>query len=62
VEDQLGTRPLEHVGDRLCVAYIGDLKPGAPSLRRFEVGALAGGQVVDHRHAVAALQQRVDEV
>ena len=44
------------------VADVGLLEAGAARQRAAEVLALAGGQVVDDRDLVAAIEERVDEV
>ena len=62
VEDDVGPRRGEHAAHAPRVADVGLLEAGAPRQRAAEVLALAGGQVVDDRDLVAAIEERVDEV
>ena len=62
VEDQLGPGGLEHRGDRVGIADVSDLQGRPLGDRRLQVLGLPGREGVDHRHAVSARDQRIDQV
>ena len=62
VEDHVGRGGRDQRGDALGVAQVGLVQHGAARERALEVGGAAGGEVVEHLDAVAARDQRVDEV
>ena len=62
VEDRLRARRGDDRLERLRVAHVAALQHGAVLERAGEVALAAAGEVVDDRHLVAALEQRVDEV
>ena len=60
MEDDLGPRRIEDLRHCPGIPHIGYVQTGAALNRALEVRPLSGRKVVDHGHAVAAGDQRVD--
>ncbi len=62
VEDRLGAKALDELGDRPCLAQVGLDQLGSLPERIGEVLAPSGREVVQHGDLVTALEQRVDQI